>query len=105
MNHSYMLICMGLMALVTYLPRMIPLVFFRRKIESRFVRSFFHYVPYAVLAAMTFPDVLFSTNGIPSALAGLAVGLLLAWKERGLMTVALGASATVFIVERIMTFF
>ena len=42
---------------VTYLIRMLPLTIFRREIRSRFIRSFLAYIPYAVLGAMTFPDV------------------------------------------------
>ena len=44
-------------ALVTYLLRMIPLVFFRKKIKNRFIRSLLHYIPFAVLTAMTVPAV------------------------------------------------
>ena len=49
------------MALTTYLVRMLPLTVFRKPIRSRFVRSFLHYVPYACLAAMTFPAILQDT--------------------------------------------
>ena len=38
------------MAGVTYLIRMLPLAAIRGKIKSRFLQSFLHYVPYAVLA-------------------------------------------------------
>ena len=48
-------IYIAVMALVTYLIRMLPLVIFHKKIENRFIRSFLYYIPYAVLAAMTFP--------------------------------------------------
>ena len=43
------------MALVTYLIRVFPLVLIRKEIKSPFIRSFLFYVPYATLAAMTFP--------------------------------------------------
>lgn len=46
------------MALVTYLIRMIPFTLIRKKIKSRFFKSFLYYMPYAVLSAMTFPAVL-----------------------------------------------
>ena len=59
------------MAIVTYIPRMLPLAIFRKKIKSRFIRSFLAYVPYAVLAAMTFPEILYSTSNMISAVAGL----------------------------------
>ena len=92
------------MAAVTYLVRMLPLTIFRKRINNRFVRSFLAYVPYAVLAAMTFPAILESTSSLWSALAGLAVALLLAWKNRSLLTVALGAVAAVFVVEQVLVY-
>ena len=99
-----LLIYLAVMAGVTYLVRMLPLVIFRKKIENRFIKSFLYYIPYAVLAAMTFPAVFYSTGGIWSALAGLAVALLLAFFEKGLVTVALLSSLAVFIVELIQRF-
>ena len=98
-NLPYILTAILIMAGVTYLVRMLPLTLFRKKIENRFVKSFLAYVPYAVLAAMTFPAILESTSSLWSALAGLAVALL-AWKNRSLLTVALGAVAAVLIVEQ-----
>lgn len=91
------------MAAVTYLIRMIPLTIFRKKIENRFLKSFLYYVPYACLMAMTFPAVFFATDSVYSAFAGVAVAVVLALREKGLVTVAVAASVTVFVVERIMT--
>lgn len=90
------------MALVTYLVRMLPLVLFRRKIESAFIKSFLYYVPYAVLGAMTLPDILTSTGSIWSALLGLGAAVFLAFREKGLLTVALSACGVVFAAEWIL---
>lgn len=95
------------MALVTYLIRMVPLTFFRKPIKSRFVRSFLYYVPYAVLAAMTIPGVLYSTGfeaggdikPLIAAAFGLLVGIVLAWFKRGLLTVAVGCCAGVALAQ------
>ena len=92
-------IYIAVMALVTYLIRMLPLVIFRKKIENRFIRSFLYYIPYAVLAAMTFPAVFSSTGSEWSAVAGLIVALLLAFFEKGLLTVALSSCVAVFVIE------
>lgn len=101
---KYWLLQLSVMAGVTYLVRMLPLVIFRKKIENKFVQSFLYYIPYAVLAAMTFPAVFSSTGGgIVSALVGVAVALLLAFFEKGLVTVALCACAAVFVTEWIGT--
>lgn len=90
------------MAGVTYLIRMLPLALFKKEITSPFVKSFLYYVPYACLAAMTFPAILFSTASIVSAAAGFLIALIAAYKEKSLLTVALMACAAVFIVERIL---
>lgn len=87
------------MALVTYLIRMLPLVVFKKKITSRFVRSFLFYVPYAVLGAMTLPDILYSTGNMLTAAAGFGVALLLSWKEKPLLVVALSACAVVLMLQ------
>ena len=79
------------MAGVTYLIRMLPLTIFRKEIKSTFVKSFLHYVPFAVLGAMTIPDVLYSTGDMRTAAVGLVVAVFLAWKGKSLLTVALAA--------------
>ena len=54
------------MACVTYLIRVAPLVLIRREIKSTTVRSFLHYVPYVTLSVMTFPAILSATaDGTP----------------------------------------
>ena len=69
---------------VTYLIRMLPLTVFRKEIRSRFIRSFLAYIPYAVLGAMTFPDVFYSTGDVRTAVCGVAVAVLLALPTRDL---------------------
>ena len=91
MSWSTFLPYLLVMAGVTYLIRMLPLTVFRKEIKSRFVMSFLHYVPYAVLGAMTIPDVLYSTGNLYTALVGLAVAVVLAWRGKGLLTVAIAA--------------
>lgn len=90
------------MALTTYLVRMLPLTVFRKPIRSRFVRSFLHYVPYACLAAMTFPAILQDTASMLSGAAALATAIVLAYLNQSLIVVALCSSAAVFLVERLM---
>ncbi len=90
------------MALVTYLIRMLPFTLFRREIKSSFFRSFFYYVPYAVLAAMTFPSIFSSTGSLYSAVAGGAVAVGLALWKKSLTTVAVAACLAAFVVEGLM---
>ena len=97
-------LAIAVMALVTYLIRVTPLVLIRREIKNRTVRSFLYYVPYAVLSVMTIPAIFYSTSYIISAVIGLAVALVLSYFNRGLLTVAVFASATVLVVELILKF-
>lgn len=99
---AYLFASVAVMAGVTYLIRMLPLAAFRKKIQNRFVLDFLYYVPYAVLAAMTIPAVFYSSNGLISAAAGFLVAMVLAFFERGLLTVAVCACAGVFITELIL---
>lgn len=105
MTTKGLIAAIAVMALVTYLPRVIPLAVFRRKIKNPFFRSFLLYMPYGILAAMVFPAVFFSTGTIISAALGAAVALVLAWNRRGLLTVAICSTLTVLLAEWILAFF
>ena len=88
------------MALTTYLIRVLPMTIFRKPIKSRFLRSFLYYVPYCCLTAMTF---LSSTASILSGAAALVVAVILAYRGKSLIVVALSSSAAVLVVEWAMS--
>ena len=100
MSNAYALV--AVMALVTYLIRMLPLAVFRRQIRSRFARSFLHYVPCAVLSAMTIPAIFSSTASPASAAAGFAAALAAALKGRSMLTVATLACATAYLAQLVI---
>lgn len=54
------------MALTTYLIRVLPLTLIRKPIRNRFLRSFLYYVPYVTLAVMTFPAIMIGHAVAPS---------------------------------------
>jgi len=91
MSWSKFLPYVAVMAVVTYLIRMLPMTVYRRPIRSRFARSFLAYIPYAVLGAMTFPEVLYSTGDLRTAAAGVVTAVVLAWRGKSLLTVAAAA--------------
>ena len=99
MKISHIFLCIAVMALVTYIIRATPMIVFRKKIKNRWIQSFLYYVPYVVLAAMTFPAIFKSTGSTLSSAAGCIVAILLAYFGRGLLTVAVGAAAVAFIVQ------
>lgn len=96
---KYYLLVMAVTCIVTYIIRALPLTLLRREIKSRFLKDFFYYIPYAVLGAMTFPAILYSTRSIPSAVCGFLVACVLALLKKGLLLTALGAAAAVYISE------
>jgi len=98
----YYLLGVAVMALVTYIPRVLPLAVFRKPIKSRFIRSFLEYMPVAVLAAMTFPAIFDATASPISAAAGLVIALVFSYIGYQLLPVALLSSAAVFVTELIL---
>ena len=99
MSTGYLFAGIAVMALVTYLVRVLPMAIFRKKIHNRFVQSFLYYVPYAVLSAMTFPAIFDSTGSRLGAAAGCVAALVLAYFTKGLLLVAVGAAAAAFLVQ------
>lgn len=95
---------LGVMAGVTYLVRMLPLVLFKKKIKNRFVRSFLYYIPYAVLSVMTIPAIFYATDSVITATAGFITAVILAYFEKGLLTVAACSCCAAFAAELVMRF-
>ncbi|MBQ7957661.1 MAG: AzlD domain-containing protein [Clostridia bacterium] len=96
-NNVYIYI--GIMALVTYLMRVLPMTIFRKEIKSKTIRSFLYYVPYVTLTVMTFPAILEATGSVWSGLAALVIGVLIAWKGGSLLIVSVASCAVVFLLE------
>lgn len=92
----------AVMAITTYLIRVVPFVAIRGKIKSRFINSVLYYIPYAVLSAMTFPAIFFATGDVISSSVGTAAALLMAFFDLPLIVVALSSSAVALITSLIM---
>ena len=92
----------AVMAITTYLIRVVPFVAIRGKIKSRFINSVLYYIPYAVLSAMTFPAIFFATGNVISSSVGTAAALLMAFFDLPLIVVALSSSAAALITSLIM---
>ncbi|MDL2317547.1 AzlD domain-containing protein [Eubacteriales bacterium OttesenSCG-928-A19] len=95
---QYLLVMAG----VTYGIRALPYVLFRRKITNTFVLSVLRYAPYAVLSAMTVPEILYSTGNMVTAGAGMAVALIAAWKNRPMVLVAILGSTTAILMQLLL---
>ena len=101
MKHN-IYIYLAIMALVTYIIRVLPLTIIRKQITNRFLRSFLYYVPYVTLAVMTFPAIIDATQSPVSGIIALAVGIVLAWFKASLFQVAAACCGVVFIAELIL---
>lgn len=102
MNNIYTYILV--MAITTYIIRLLPLVLFKNEIKSNYIKSFLYYVPYVCLAAMTFPAIINETTHMISGIIAFIIAIIGAYKERSLILVALYTCVCVFIVESIIRF-
>ena len=92
------------MAGVTYLIRLLPLLLVKKTITNRLLISFLYSIPYAVLAVMTIPAVFQATDARLSAAVGFVVAVMIAYCEKSLLTVAACSCAAVFAVECLMKY-
>lgn len=92
-------IYIAVMALTSYLIRVLPLTLIRRPIQNRFLRSFLYYVPYVTLAVMTFPAILEATGNPAAGALAMAAGIVSAWLGAGLLPTAVICCIVVFVLE------
>ena len=92
----------AVMAVVTYLVRMLPITLFQKEIKNIYIKSFLYYVPYAVLSAMTFPAIFFVSQSIVVSTIATLVALILAYRGKSLLTVALVACVVLWFCDFIM---
>ena len=93
-----------IMAGITYLIRVLPFLILRHEIKNHLIRSFLYYVPYATLAAMTFPAILYAAETVWAGAAALAAAIYLSWRGKSLFTVSAFACVSALIVDLIFTY-
>jgi branched-subunit amino acid transport protein len=86
MNKELMLLILG-MGLVTYIPRMIPMIFLKEFTLPPFVKRFLEFVPYSVLASLIFPGILNSVEHMESAIVGAVLSIALSLLKMNLVVV------------------
>lgn len=84
---------------VSLLIRILPLTLIRKPITSRFIRSFLYYVPYATLAIMTFPAIVYAADHIYAGISALIIGIVLAWHGQSMFTVSIICCMIVYVME------
>jgi branched-subunit amino acid transport protein len=99
-----MLVTIVGMAAVTYLPRLLPLWLFTSRPLPRLVITWLRYVPVAILAAMLFPALLVTDNGVACGPRNIYLWasvptFVVAWKTRSLFGAVIVGMAVVALVR------
>ncbi|MCC5892280.1 AzlD domain-containing protein, partial [Exiguobacterium sp.] len=87
------------MAIVTYIPRLVPLLWLKELKLPPLLKRFLLFTPYAVLASLIFPEMLHATSNTTSAIAGGFLAAVLALLRMNLVLVVLGGIAGVYVME------
>ncbi len=103
MVRSEFFVYLLVMAGITYLIRMLPVVFMKKKITNKYVISFLHYMPYAVLSVMTVPAIFYASGSVWSGIIGFLIGIVVAYVDGDLFKVAIATCASTFLVDFIIT--
>ena len=92
MNNAIVWMIIG-MGIVTYLPRMLPLVLLGRVELPPFWQGVLKNVPYAALGALIVPDIFFIQDDIFFGVIGFAAAVITAWFGANVIIVVLAAVA------------
>ncbi|MCA1056442.1 AzlD domain-containing protein [Rossellomorea aquimaris] len=80
------------MAVVTYIPRMLPFLVFKGKELPPFIQGVLKNVPFAVLGALIFPSILLIQEGnLLFGVVGTASAFLIAFLGANVIVVVIGA--------------
>lgn len=100
---AYIWMGIALCAGSTYLVRVLPVLLFRKPIQSPYIQSLLYYVPYAVLTAMTIPAVFYAGNDPRTALCGVIAAGVTAYFHGSLLQVACTAAAVVYVMTLVLS--
>ncbi|MGM7700230.1 AzlD domain-containing protein [Pseudalkalibacillus sp. Hm43] len=88
MNSTYIWIILG-MAIVTYIPRMLPLVAFQTDSIPPFLRGVLKNVPYAILGALIFPGILVFNENLWMGIVGALTAFVAAYFGASLIVIVI----------------
>ncbi|WP_456275957.1 AzlD domain-containing protein [Bacillus sp. AK128] len=89
MDHNIILMIVG-MAIVTYIPRMIPLVSLGGKELHPFIQGVLKNVPFATLGALIVPGIFLVSEDLWFGIIGAGVAFLIAYFGANAIVVVLG---------------
>ena len=85
------------MAIVTYIPRLLPLALFSNFNLPPFWQRFLEFIPYTALSALIFPAILSATGNLASAILGAGTAVILAYFETNLFLIVGSSIGSVLI--------
>ncbi|WP_078430306.1 AzlD domain-containing protein [Alkalihalobacterium alkalinitrilicum] len=98
MDTSILLIIAG-MAIVTYIPRMLPLVFWDAKKIPPKMQAILRNVPYAALGALIFPGILTVHENVMFGIIGGITAAIIAYFGASLIVVVLSSIGILSIIS------
>jgi branched-subunit amino acid transport protein len=89
------------MFLVTYIPRLLPMVFTKDLVFPPLLEKWLSYIPYAALGALIFPGVLTVDQSYPwfGFLAAI-IAFILAWFFKQMILILLSSILVVFLLQQ-----
>ncbi|NMB95401.1 MAG: AzlD domain-containing protein [Clostridiaceae bacterium] len=101
-NLSIYVIIIG-MAVVTYIPRVLPVFIMGRFKMPKWVNRWLQSIPYAALGALIFPGILTVESQIPLiGIIGGVVALIISWFKVNVIFSVIGSILAVMIVKMII---
>lgn len=101
MEKSLVLLIVG-MGLVTYIPRMLPMVILKDLKLPAHLKRFFEFIPFAILGALIFPGILYSTDSISSAVFGGIIAVIVAFFRVNLVFVVISGILGAYVWSLLM---
>ncbi|HOQ16744.1 MAG TPA: AzlD domain-containing protein [Defluviitaleaceae bacterium] len=95
---SYFFIILG-MAVVTFIPRLLPFIFISKKEIHPTLKRFLNYIPYATLGALILPGVFNAIPNQPKAVwAGIVTAVFLSWWKGNIILSVLASVGISFLM-------
>lgn len=101
MSSSIFWIIIG-MAVVTYIPRMLPFVVLNGKRLPPRIEGALRNVPFAALGALIFPGILFVQDSLFFGIVGAASAIILSYVNENMVFIVLGS---IFILSLLLPIF
>ncbi len=95
-NTMIIILCM---ALVTYIPRVVPFVTISERPLPKKIKQFLGFVPYTALGALIIPGVFSAVEGeLLISLCGIGFAFVFSWKKNSMVLAVVGSISVVYLL-------